>query len=72
MHKMSAVLLSPLGFLLAHATLAAAHAGGATFKDVVKTTTYVVNYQPAMRDGGHSLSAPGIARVCRFRQSPQS
>jgi len=25
-------------------------AGGATFKDVVKTTTYVVNYQPAMRD----------------------
>jgi enamine deaminase RidA (YjgF/YER057c/UK114 family) len=25
-------------------------AGGATFKNVVKTTTYVVNYQPAMRD----------------------
>jgi enamine deaminase RidA (YjgF/YER057c/UK114 family) len=25
-------------------------AGGATFKDVVKVTTYVVNYQPSMRD----------------------
>src|SRR6478609_2665732 len=25
-------------------------AGAATFKDVVKTTTYVVNYKPAMRD----------------------
>jgi enamine deaminase RidA (YjgF/YER057c/UK114 family) len=25
-------------------------AGGATFKDVVKVTTYVVNYKPSMRD----------------------
>jgi enamine deaminase RidA (YjgF/YER057c/UK114 family) len=28
----------------------ALEAGGATFKDVVKVTTYVVNYTPAMRD----------------------
>ena len=29
---------------------AALAAGGATFKDVVKINTYVVNYQPSMRD----------------------
>ena len=114
MHKMPALLLSSLGLLLAHSSLAAAQevprgnppapagppayrqvvtakpgtivfvagqiaqnekgelvgkgdlkaqvdqvwenvrralaAGGATFNDVVKTTTYVVNYKPAMRD----------------------
>ena len=106
MHKMSAVLLSSLGLLLALSSRAAAQApagppayrqvvtakpgtivfvagqvaqnekgelvgkgdlkaqadqawenvkralaaGGATFNDVVKTTTYVVNYKPAMRD----------------------
>jgi enamine deaminase RidA (YjgF/YER057c/UK114 family) len=59
MHKMSALLRSSLGLLLDLKAQAdqvwanvgrALAAGGATFNDVVKTTTYVVNYKPAMRD----------------------